>query len=120
MNEGKRKEEHKAVRTLSYIALIAGISTFLLILVCFPLTLWLIIGLRPKTPEAENIARFLLAFTYETIIWFWFIATPALIISIVTLLKERNKCLRILPLAFVLAGILLYKVCHSVLYASMK
>jgi hypothetical protein len=43
------------------------------------------------------------------------LAAIGLVLSIVTLFIERNKCLRLLPLAFVLAGICLFAACYFLL-----
>ena len=44
MSEEEKKEQHKAVRIISYIALIVGIAMFLFMLLCVPAVgLWVFI-----------------------------------------------------------------------------
>jgi hypothetical protein len=50
---------------------------------------------------------------------FWPVAAIGLVLSIVTLFIERNVLLRLLPLGFIVAGILLYAVCSARLWFTL-
>jgi len=117
MSEEERKEQHKAPRIVSYIALVAGIATFLNGLLLVSITLWASI-IPGAGGDFDFIGLILIVVAVESIIfsyYLWPIAAIGLVLSIVALFIERNKYFRLLPLAFVLAGILLYAVCYALL-----
>ena len=108
MSEEKKKEQNKAVRIISIIALVAGIAMFLCGLLIVPIPVLRVIG--SGIPDLLSIAA------CYSLLLFRCIIIPALVLSLVTLLFERNKYYRWLPLAFVVAGILLYLSCYLCIY----
>jgi hypothetical protein len=50
------------------------------------------------------------------VICLWPIAPIGLVLSIVALFIERNKYLRLLPLAFFIVGICIYAMCYALGY----
>jgi L-cystine uptake protein TcyP (sodium:dicarboxylate symporter family) len=112
MSKQDRKEQHKAVRIISYIALIVGIATFLCVLLIVPAT-----GLYVINRKAFISERFdwLTNIAWYSSQLFKYITIPAIILSIVTFLIERNKYYQLLPLAFVTIGELLYFVCRAII-----
>lgn len=111
MSEEEKKEIHKAVRILSYIALIVGVATLLCGLLIVPAA-----GLGAINPTAFMSERFdfLAGVAYYSGLLFRYIFTISGTLSIVTLLIERNKYYRLLPLAFILIGVLLYLMCYVI------
>lgn len=115
MNEEERKEQHKAVRIISNIALIVGITTFLLGILLVPYTRLTVIYPSNVEPKPDAIWIFLIAAGLSSIKSFWFFTIIGMILSVVTFNIERDTCRRVLPLAFVLIGFLIYAVCYSFL-----
>ncbi|MHC4543412.1 MAG: hypothetical protein ACYTDW_01670 [Planctomycetota bacterium] len=110
MSEKERKGKHKAARIISITALVIGIATFLVGLLLVPITLWIVI-FPFAGGEGDVIGLILLVVAFLPIlcsIFLWPIAAIGLVLSIVTLFIEWNKCLRLLPLAFSIAGIWFY------------
>lgn len=107
----ERKEQHKAVRIISHIALIAGFVTFLCGLLLVPVAG--LMALNPSAFKGEGITRLIAVVAYYSLISFWYITIPGLLLSLVALFIERNKYYRLLPLAFILIGLLLYAVCYN-------
>ena len=110
MSEEERKEKRKP-RVISRIALVAGFATFLCGLLIVPAA-----GLMAFNSSAfkdEGITRLIAVVAYYSFVSFWYIKISGLILSIVALFIERNKYYRLLPLAFVLLGFLLYVVCYK-------
>ena len=98
-------------RIVSIIALVVGVATFGIALLCVPAALWFTIS--PIAGGDFDIIGLILLVVY--VLSFCSFLPPAaigLVLSIVTLFIERNKCLRLLPLAFVLAGICLFAACR--------
>ena len=99
-------------RTVSVIALIAGIATFLGGLMVYLASLWLVV--YPDAGHDFDIIGMLLVIVAVCV---WCSCMPvgpiALVLAIVTLFIERNIWLRLLPLAFVLAGICLFAASYT-------
>ena len=107
MSEEQRKEKRKP-KAISRIALRAGIAMFLGGLLIFPFAYVYSHALvSPDEPHANFFAYFMLNVTYPSFYFLWPLFGISLILSIVTLFIERDKRLRLLPLALVLFGILL-------------
>jgi len=96
-------------RIVSIIALVAGVATFGSGLLLCPAALWFTIS-PIAGGDFDFIGVFLLVVCVLSFCSFLPLAAIGLVLSIVTLFIERNKRLRLLPLAFVLAGICLFKV----------
>jgi len=111
MSEQEKKETHKGVRIISYIALIVGVATLFCGLLMVPAA-----GLGAINPTAFMSERFdLLAdVAYYSGLSFKYIFAISWTLSIVTLFIERNKYYRLLPLAFVLIGVFLYLMCYVI------
>lgn len=110
MSEEKRKEKQEP-RFTSIIALVVGIAAFLSGLLIVPAAGLMV--LNPSAFKGEGITRLIAVVAYYSLVSFWYITIPALILSLVVLFIERNKYYRLLPLAFVLIGFLLYAVCYN-------
>ncbi len=95
-----------------------GIVTFLLGLLIVPYAFCNAIVYYEEF-GAEVIAGILLVAALFAMISFWPTAVIGLILSIITLCIEGNVLFRLLPLAFVLAGILLYAVCSARLWFTL-
>lgn len=108
----ERKEQHKAVRIISYIALVTGVATFLCGILMVPA-----VGLYVINRTAFISERFdwLTDMAWYSSRLFDYIVIPALILTIATLSIERNKYYQLLPGMFVLIGHLLYFVCYTIL-----
>ena len=98
-------------RIVSVIAFIVGIVTFLSGLALVPFTVWSAI-IPNAGGEFDIIGLLLCVVCVLSVCSFLPLATIGLVLSIVTLFIERNKRLRLLPLAFVLAGICLFAACY--------
>ena len=105
------EKQHKAVRIISIIALVAGIAMFLCGLVLVPFSILLLV--RGSVGSSDSFGYLLFGVSFYSIRLFMI---PALVLSLVTLLFERNKYYQWLPLAFVVAGILLYLSCCLCIY----
>jgi hypothetical protein len=118
MSEEERNEIHKAARIISLIALIAGVVTFVWALLVVPYAFCdALVSLPVREPNYYVIVRYLISSaTIPAFAFFWFIAAISLNLSIAPLFIERDMRSRILPLALVMAGIILYKVCHILLH----
>lgn len=112
------EEQHKSVRIISRIALVAGIAIFLCGLLIVPIPVLRVIGLTAF--RMEGIPDLLSIVASYSNLLFRCIIIPALILSLVTLLFERNKYYRWLPLVFVVAGILLYLLSGLLLNIHLK
>jgi len=111
MSEKERKEQHKAVRIISYIALIVGVATLLCGLLMVPAT---VLGAINPTAFMSERFDWLTNIAYYSGLLFNYIFTISCTLSIITLFIERNKYYRLLPLAFVLIGVLLYLMCYVI------
>jgi hypothetical protein len=114
----ERKEQHKAVRIISIIALIVGIATFLSGLLLVPFTLWF--AIYPDAGHDLDLIGMLLTVvavsSFCVSFFLWPIAAIGLVLSIVALLIERNIHLRLLPLAFFIVGICFYAMFYALDY----
>ena len=112
MSEEKKQEKHKP-RTISCIALVVGVIAFVsgLMIVTYAL-------FGAFVSSSDVIESFLRDAVKFANLSFWFSFYIGLILSIVTLLFERNKYYRLLPLAFVLVGIGLYAVSIYIIMVS--
>ncbi|MHC4640965.1 MAG: hypothetical protein ACYS32_04920 [Planctomycetota bacterium] len=119
MSEEEKKEIHKAARIISRIALIAGFVTFLCGLLVVPYAFCdALVSLPLREPKYYVIVSYLHSSeTIPAFAFFWLIAAISLNLSIAPLFIERDIRSRLLPLEFVVAGILLYYiVCHVLLH----
>lgn len=125
MSEEERKKKHIAVRIISSIARIAGFATFLFGLFLFSLFIlpsnWFTAIGSSLGVKTDVTTTFLHDASFCSVILFWPFAIIGLILSIVTFNIERGRYLRVLPLAFVVGGILLYAFCYFVshMYAAL-
>lgn len=100
--------EEKRTIVIYRIALLAGIFTLSCSLMIFPFAYFYSHTLvSPDEPHANFFAYFMLHVIYPSFYFLWPLFGISLILSIVMLFIERDKRLRLLPLAFVLFGILL-------------
>ncbi|MHC4692511.1 MAG: hypothetical protein ACYS67_07205 [Planctomycetota bacterium] len=106
MSEEEAKVKRKP-RTISIIALIVGITTFLNLLLCLPFFLWVVI-FKEADPEYDFIGMLLGILSIFPGLALYPLIAISLVLSVVTLFIEREKSFRRLPLAFVLAVISLY------------
>ena len=116
MSEEERTEKRKP-RTISHIALMYGIVAVLLGFLIVPYAFRDAI-VYSDGPGVEVIEIFLIVAMFA-MISFWPTAVIGLVLSIVTLFIERKLLFRLLPLAFVVAGILLYAVCSVRLWFTL-
>ncbi len=118
MSEEEKKEIHKAAIIISRIALIAGVATFVCGLLVIPYAFYdALVYLPLSEPNYYVIVSHLRSSaTIPAFAFFWLIAAISLNLSIAPLFIERDERFRLLPLAFVLAGILLYEVCRILLH----
>jgi len=105
MSEEERKEKQE-LSIVSILALGAGIATFLCSLLILPLFIWSAIVESPGALGAYGITIFLMVLAFFSFILLLPSVAIGLPLSIITLLIERDMRFRLLPLAFVLAGIL--------------
>jgi hypothetical protein len=103
--------KHKSSRIISITALVIGIAAFMCGLLIVPAAGFM--ALNPSAFKGEGITRLIAVVAYYSLVSFWYITIPGLILSMVALFIERNKYYRFLPLPFVLIGILLYAVCYN-------
>ncbi len=100
-----------AMRVVSVSALVLGVATFFVGLLLFLSSLWF------RYPEAGHdfdfIGLFLVILYFLSWCLFLPLAPIALVVAIVTLFIERNICLRLLPLVFVLGGIGLFAASYT-------
>ena len=115
MSEEERKEKHIASRIVYVMALVAGIVTFLCGLLTIPLER-LIANYFPTEFFEADIELLIIIGVFFLWVWFWRIAAICLVPSIVTLFIERDKRFRLLPLTFVMVGMLLHAVFYTVFY----
>jgi len=107
MSEEKGKIRHIVTRIISIFALFIGIANLLCGLLIVLFTYWVIFcALEYFKYDFELIGDGLAYYAYLLFTICLRIAAIGLPLSIVTLFVERNKCLRLLPLIFVLAGCL--------------
>lgn len=107
MSEEKKKETNIGAKNISIFALFIGIANLLCGLLIVPFTYWVIFcALEYFKYDFELIGNGLAFYAYLLFTICLGIAAIGLPLSVVTLFIERNKCLRLLPLIFVLAGCL--------------
>ncbi|MHC4641534.1 MAG: hypothetical protein ACYS32_07805 [Planctomycetota bacterium] len=113
----EKKEIHKAARIISRIALIAGVATFVSGLLVVPYAFCdALVSLPVRESDYHLIVQYLISSaTKPAFAFFWLIAAISLNLSIAPLFIERDMRSRLLPLEFVLAGILLYYIVRHVL-----
>ncbi len=116
MSAEEKKEQHKAVRIISIIALVVGIAVFLHSLLYVPPTI--IILVRGSIGRGYLYMSYFVSFVSHLL--FRFITIYAFVLSLVTLLFERKKYYRWLPFVFVVAGIIIYFSCYLLLYIYLK
>ena len=104
-------------RAVSVIALMIGIATFLSGLFFVPLILWVsIIPFAGQEGDVIMLILLVVAFLPILCTYLWPIAAIGFVLSVVTLLIERNKYLRILPLAFIIVGGCFYAMFYALDY----
>lgn len=118
MSEEERKEKHIVSRDISYLALIPSVTTFLLGLMIVPYAFCDSIVYYDEL-GAEVISGVLLMAALFAMLSFWPTAAIGLILSIVMFFKGPNKYFRLLPFAFVVAGLLLYALCSTRLWFTL-
>ena len=111
MGEEEKINKHKSSRIISITALAIGIATFMCGLLIVPAAG--LMALNPSALKGEGITRLIAFVAYYSLVSFRYITIPGLILSMAALFIERNKYYRLLPLAFVLTGFLLYAVCYN-------
>ena len=115
MSEEERNEKHIASRIVYIIAIVAGMVTFLCGLLTIPLER-LITNYFPTEFFEADIELLIIIGVFFLWVWFWRIAAICLVPSIIALLIKRDKRFRLLPLAFVMVGMLLHTVFNIVFY----
>jgi len=113
MSEEEKKEKQKP-KVISSIPRLAGFVPFLSGLLVVFFTCWLAFGPHDKQLRELNvIVHIFFTVCLVSFELFWHITAISLI---VLLFIERDMRRRVLPLAFVLAGILLYAACYAYLW----
>jgi hypothetical protein len=96
-------------KVVSIIALVIGVVTFSIEFLCIPGTVWY--RIFPGFNEFHLIEEFLGLMAMVRILYFyylWPLIAIGLVLSIVALFIERDKCLRLLPLLFFLFGLIFF------------
>jgi hypothetical protein len=114
MSEEKIKVKRTASKNISYLALIPGITTLLLGLMIVPYAFCDSIVYYDEI-GAEVISGLFIAALFA-MVSFRPAVVIGLIMSIVMLFKGPNRYFRLLPFAFVVAGLLLYALCSTRLW----
>ena len=115
MSEENKKVKRTASKNISYLALIPGITTLLLGLMIVPYAFCDAL-VSSNEPGAYFFTLLSLDMALFAMVSFRPAVAIGLIISIVMLFKGTNKYFRLLPFAFVVAGLLLYALCSTRLW----